>query len=101
MQRLRVVPTLRQRLGDDGTEALSEMVYSAVADSREDVLNAMTLRFENRLTHEISALQLRVTSELATMRSEVASMRVEIIRWSFVFWITQLGAMAGLLAFVK
>jgi len=28
-------------------------------------------------------------------------MRAEIIRWSFVFWITQLGAMAGLLAFVK
>ena len=32
------------------------------------------------------------------MRSDIASMRVEIIRWSFLFWITQLGAMAGLLA---
>lgn len=100
MQRLRVVPALRQRLGDDGTEALSEMVYSAVSESREDVLNAMTLRFENRLTHEISALQLGVTRELASMRSDIASMRVEIIRWSFLFWITQLGAMAGLLAYM-
>ena len=77
------------------------MVYSAVADSRDDVLNAMTLRFENRLTHEISGLQLGVTRELATMRSDIASMRVEIIRWSFLFWITQLGAMAGLLAYMK
>ena len=94
MQRLRVVPTLRQCLGDDGTEALTEMVYTAVAESREDVLNAVTLRFENRLTHEISALHVGVTRELA-------SMRVEIIRWSFLFWITQLGAMVGLLAYMK
>jgi hypothetical protein len=90
MQRLRVVPALRQRLGDDGAEALVEMTYAAAADSREDALNW----FEQRLTRELSSLKVDVTKELANMR-------VEILRWSFLFWITQLGAMAGLLAYLK
>jgi len=90
MQRLRVVPALRQRLGDDGTEALVEMVYAAAADWRDDALN----RFDQRITQEVSALKVDVTKELA-------SMRVEILRWSFVFWITQLGAVAGLLAYMN
>ena len=90
MQQLRVVAALRQRLGDDGTEALVEMTYSALADNREDVLN----RFDQRLTRELSSLKVDVTKELAQMR-------VEILRWSFLFWITQLGAMAGLIAYMK
>lgn len=93
-QRLRVVPSLRQCLGDEATEALTDLVYTSIADSHEDVMNAVTLRFENRITHEISTLHVGVTRELA-------SMRVEILRWSFLFWITQLGAMAGLFAYMK
>ena len=94
MQRLRVVPALRQRLGDDGTEALTDMVFTAAQDWREEVIVAVERRFENRLTQEISALRIDVTKELATMR-------VESLRWSFVFWISQLGAMAGLLSYFK
>jgi hypothetical protein len=85
-----MVPALRQRLGDEGTEALVEMMYATATDWRDDALN----RFDQRLTQELSALKVDVTKELA-------SMRVEILRWSFLFWITQLGAMAGLLAYMK
>jgi hypothetical protein len=94
MQRLRVVPALRQRLGDEGTEALTEMVFTAAQDWRDDVLAAVEGRFEKRLTHEISALRVDVTKELAAMR-------VENLRWSFVFWISQVGAMAALLSYFK
>ena len=94
MQRVCVVPALRHRLGDEATEALTEMVYTVGREWRDEVLNTTSLRFENRLAQEISALRVDVTRELATMR-------VEIIRWSFLFWITQLGAMASLLAYMK
>ena len=90
MLRLRVVPALRERLGDQGTEALTEMVYTAGQEWRDDVLNTVTSRFEVRLAHEVS-----------TLRKELADMRVETLRWSFLFWITQLGAMAGLLAYLR
>lgn len=94
MQRLRVVPALRQRLGDDGTEALTEMVFTAGREWRDDVLTALERRFESRLQTEMTGLRVEVTKELAAMR-------VENLRWSFVFWITQLGAMAGLLGYMR
>jgi len=65
MERLRVVPALRQRLGDEGTEALTEMMFTAAQDSREEIWEALQARFENRLTIEISALRVDVTKELA------------------------------------
>ena len=55
---------------------------------------ALESRFEKRLTQEITALRVDVTKDLAAMR-------VENLRWSFVFWISQLGAMAGLLSYFK
>jgi hypothetical protein len=94
MQRIRVVPVLRERLGDQGTEALTDMVYAMNRDIRDEVLDASAGRFGATLTQEISALRVEVTKELA-------GMRVEIIRWSFVFWISQLAAVYGLLTFVK
>lgn len=94
MHRLRVVPALRHRLGDDGTEALTDMVFTAAQEWRDNVLVAVESRFEKRLTDELSALRVEVTKELAAMR-------VENLRWSFVFLITQLGAMAGLLTYLR
>jgi hypothetical protein len=70
------------------------MVHVTSRELRDEVFEAVTNRFEMRLTHEISGLRVDVTKELSGMRAE-------IIRWSFVFWITQLGAMAGLLAYVR
>jgi hypothetical protein len=93
MQRLRVVPILRQRLGDEGTEALTEMVFTAGQEWRDDVLGLLENRFEIRKS-EISSLRVDVTRELAAMR-------VENLRWSFVFSITQLGAMAGMLSYFR
>lgn len=94
MQRLRIVPALGERLGDQGSEALTEMVLTAGKERRDNVLESLTNRFERRLTEEISTLRVEVTKELARMR-------VEIIRWSFLFWITQFGGMAAMLAYMK
>jgi hypothetical protein len=94
MQTIRVVPALRERLGDHAAEALTEMVYVAGTQWREDVLETAAEHFEARLTKEMAALRVEVTRELSGMRAE-------IIRWSFVFWITQLGAMAGMLSLVR
>ena len=36
----------------------------------------------------------------SALRQEMASMRVEMIRWSFLFWIGQLAGFVGLMAFM-
>jgi hypothetical protein len=70
---------------------------------RQDVTHEIsTLRQD--VTHEISTLRQDVTREISTLRQDVtrdvSGVRVELLKWSFLFWIGQVAAMAGLLAFM-
>jgi hypothetical protein len=100
----RVPAALRARLGDDGTFGLIELLDSERKDWSEQVLSMAADRFDRRLTEEISALRIEVRDllhgGLSSVRQEVATTRVEMLKWSFVFWIGQVAAMAGLLAFM-
>lgn len=77
---------------------------AAPAAWREEFLTAASDRFERRLAEEMSALRLDVRQtlhdELTAVRRELSDTRVEMIRWSFFFWVGQLAATAGLLAFM-
>jgi hypothetical protein len=94
MQRVRVVPALRQSLGDEGTDALADMVFTASQEWRDDVLWVVEKRFEERLTKDFSALRREVSGELAAIR-------VELLRLALLFWLLQAGVMAGLLVYFK
>ena len=67
------------------------------------MLSAAADRFERRLTEEISALRVEVArglhDGLLSVRQELATTRVEMLKWSFLFWLGQVAAMAGLLGF--
>ena len=72
------------------------------------MLSIATERFERRLSQEISAFRVDITRELheslAAVRQEftgeLASVRVELIRWSFLFWMGQVAVTIGALAFM-
>jgi hypothetical protein len=70
----------------------------------EHVLSIAAERFERRLSEEIASLRVQLTQEMhagfAAIRKELADQRVEMLKWSFAFWIGQLGAMAALLSFM-
>lgn len=95
---------LGERLGREGTEGLLELIESSRQEWTEHVLTLAEARFERRLTEEISALRVDFTRELhqglAAVRQEMATMRVELIRWSFVFWMGQVAVTIGALAFM-
>jgi hypothetical protein len=61
-----------------------------------------TVRVEVR--QELATVRVEMRQELATARVEMhqllATSRVETLRWSFLFWVGQVAAMAGLLAFM-
>jgi len=59
-----------------------------------------TDRFERRLTEEISALRLEMHQGFAALRQETATTRVELLKWSLLFSVGQLAAIAGLLAYM-
>ena len=100
----RVPRALAERLGDDGTEGLIRLVASTKAEWTEEVLTAAVDRFDRRLTTEIASLRVDFARDMATLRQDftrdLSSVRVELLKWSFLFWVGQVAAIAGLLAFM-
>jgi hypothetical protein len=117
---------LVERLGQDGTEALSALLTAAHGEWTDEVMTIAVDRFERRLTSEISAVRVDVSRELSVLRvdvardisvlrtdvardicalradvvAEISALRVELLKWSFLFWVGQVATMAGLLAFM-
>ena len=102
MRTNRISPALRERLGNEGTIGLLELVEAersewsdtvliAAADKITVAVNAAAERYERRLTEEISGLRTAIVRE-------IHDGRVEILKWSFLFWIGQVAVIAGLLA---
>jgi len=75
-----------------GYEATSDLV-AFVDHERDEMLSLAAERFERRLTQEISGLRVDVVRE-------VHAIRVDLFKWSFLFWIGQVAAMIGVLAFM-
>jgi hypothetical protein len=89
----RIPAALRTHLGDDATFGLIELLETERKDWSQEVLSTAADRFERRLAEELSSLRQQITQELVTTR-------VDMLKWSFVFWIGQVAAMAALLTFM-
>ena len=100
----RIPQSVRTKLGDDATFGLIELFDTEEKRWSEHVLNTATDRYERRLTDEVSQLRREFYSALheglAAIRAELATTRVEMLRWSFLFWIGQVAVIASLLAFM-
>jgi hypothetical protein len=92
MDALMVPVAVRRKLGDDASEGLVEMfgLYHQLTSER----------FERRLAEEISGLRLEMHQGFSAIRQEMAVTHVAWLRWSFLFWIGQVAAIAGLLGFM-
>lgn len=70
----------------------------------EHVLSLAGERFERRLAQEVAGLEIRLRQEIrdgfTALRRELSELRAETLKWSFVSWIGQLAAIAGLLSFM-
>jgi len=101
----RIPAALRGRLEDDATFGLVELLDSERKDWSEQVLGVASDRFERRLAQELGAFRADISAALSDgltgIRQETAVARFEMLKWSFVFWIGQVAAVAGLLAFMR
>ena|SRR5436190_12066175 len=88
-----VSETLRERLGPSAAHDLEEYATELGTRWRDTVLQTASDRFESRLAVEMAALRLE-------MQKGFSELRVEVLRWSFVFWIGQLAAIAAMLSFM-
>ena len=102
MEMISMPLALRERLGGAAAAAFEDVLNETGQAWREDVLTFVEERFERRLAEEMGSLRIDVVSSIAALKNdmvrELATTRTEILKWSFVFWIGQVAAVAGLLA---
>lgn len=72
------------------------MLNPVFREWKQDVLESAADRFERRLSEEIGKLRVEMAAMRAELKVEMARMHSSLIRWSFAFWLAQLGAMAML-----
>ena len=92
MEQLIVPAALERRLGSDAAEGLVEMFgqYQLFA----------TDRFERRLTQEVSAMRIEMYQQLTGVRQDMAAMQVNLLRWSFLFWIGHIAVTLSVMGYM-
>jgi hypothetical protein len=79
MDTLLVPDSVREKLGDSGSDGLVMMFAEAH--------RLATASFERRLGEEMSKIRL-----------EMASLKFDLLKWTFLFWIGQLAALTAILS---
>jgi len=93
-------PALSMRLGPDGAKELSELLDAEQHMWSERVLTLSTERFERRLIEEASKLRVEMATLGGDFRQEIAKDRFELVKWMFLFWVSQLAAMSAIMSFL-
>ena len=155
---------LREKLGDDGAEALVELINEAQKETQDNVIKFVEEKFEKRLSEELAKVRVEIAevktelieriegvrtdlieriegvrtdlieriegvrtdlteriegvrtdlteriegvrtelkSEIEALKTNGEKVKSELIRWMFIFWVGQIGAILGILfAFFK
>ncbi len=126
MGKLSALNVLKEKLGEDGVNALFEVIEEERRRTREDLFQVLEERFARRLAEEIGKLRAemhdeigklraemhneigklraevhkeiaKVWNEIGKLRAEMQGMRADIIKWMFIFWVSQLLALSGII----
>jgi hypothetical protein len=97
MEDLVVPPRLGEELGRAAADDLSMMF----ADAHQRATESFERRLDARLAEFNASVDRRLTTELGAFRLEMTKalgdLRFDLLKWSFLFWTTQLLAILGLL----
>ncbi|MDQ7039968.1 MAG: hypothetical protein Q9M35_03415 [Rhodothermus sp.] len=119
-----VPKVLREKLGEEGVEALVALLNEAAHHERNNLMGILEERFERRVTEEGNRMDRRVTEVEARLEQRIteveaklkqqiaevearlgermAGMRADLIRWMFLFWVGQIGTLVAILwAFLR
>lgn len=84
-------PVLKTKLGNDGLRELRDVLDMTRQEWKGDVLETAVNRFERRLSEEAGALRVEIAVEIGKVRTDMASMRGNLVHWMFAISMTQLG----------
>jgi hypothetical protein len=77
---------------------INGLFTETAGEVKRDVIETVEEKFERRLSEEIAGLKIELTEK-------IASNKVEMIKWMFIFWIgnviTIIGGIMGILKIAK
>ena len=119
MSKLTALNILKEKLGEDGVNALIEVIEEERERTRDHLFRLLEERFARRLAEEIGKLRSEMHDEIGMLRAEVhreiakvwneigklraemhdeiGKLKADMIKWMFVFWATQMLAIMGIL----
>ena len=98
MARVPVGLALRDRLGDNGVRDLEIYIEQNEENRRTHEVNQITERLDFRMNE--CAKRNEMTDGFSRIVSQMADIKVDILRWSFAFWVGQVVVIAVLLSYM-
>jgi hypothetical protein len=99
---LELYEKLKPKLGEEEAKALLEFVEASVerrAATKEDLQRTeLTLREELRRVDQALREEIRrLDQKIEAVKVEIAAVKVDLIKWSFGFWIGNVAVLSGIM----
>ena len=98
MPRVPVGLALRDRLGENGVRDLETYIEQHEENRRTDVVNQITERLDFRMNQ--CAKRDEMLDGFSRIVDRMADMKVELLRWSFAFWIGEVAVIMAMLSYM-
>ena len=89
-----------ERFGDELTNELvnwMNMVDAAYRSDFRELFEVHFGRFDAKLEQRVAQLDAKLEQRVAQLDARLERMKVEILRWNIVMWLTTLGTVVALL----
>ena len=103
---LELYEKLKPKLGDEETRALLEFLDTSIesrAATKQDLqqsestLRQEIQRTESALRQDIQRTESALREEMFALREEIHNVKVDLIKWSFGFWIGSIAVLSGII----
>ena len=89
MKTLLVPGPLREKLGGEGSDSLVMMFAEAYRIGTEQL--------DRRIAEASASFDRKLAEEVAKLRLDMATLKFDLLKWNFLFWIGQLAALTAIL----
>ncbi len=86
----RLYKLLSDQLGSDTTEAMFKYIDNKTERSVEATIKTLATK------DDIANLRMATKDDIASLRKEMSDNRSETMKWMFIFWVGNVGAMLAI-----
>ena len=96
---LELYEKLKPKLGEDEARALLEFVETSVQDkaATKDDLERTASSLRDELHRNEAVLRKEIQQVESVLRKEIQEVKVDLLKWSFAFWVGAVAVLSGIM----